>query len=524
MSKKAVIITVVSLAVAGAGIFGGIMAYRNYQNNNLTAETQVVSNLNSYFGENGMSSSGILTNDFSQEVYALEDKKILEVFVEEGQTVSAGDPLISYDMTMSQLELEMKELDVSTSNSKIEAAKKQLEKLKRTKPVSPRPAATPEPEPPEVPEEPEEPQVPEKTGEAYNFIQRGAKPNDGKGTEDDPYVYLCTPECYVLGEFINDLSANKKRPIYVSLEIHKDNKLTDRLLSAWEIGGDNGFPQMAEDSRWSVKTKSQLIEVEEPEVPDVPEPEVPDVPEPEEPEGYTSEKLSKMIKEKEQEIRDLDLQKRKEELELEQMKKVSNDGVVKAEINGVIKNLGEQDNLPTDGSPFLTVAGSEGLYVSGALSELQLGEIKVGQTVYANSWESGKSFEATITEISSYPEENSSAWGEGNPNVSYYPYTAYIEDTEGLRNGEYVDLTMTATMGENRQDQIYIGKAYIREEDGKKYVLKADENNRLVKQYVKTGKTLWQSVEIQAGLTMEDRIAFPYGKAAKEGVKVKEAE
>ncbi len=521
MNKKILIISTASLIIAGTGIFGGIKLYQNYQKNNLQAETQVVSNINSYFGDTGVSSSGVVTNDFSQEVYALEEQKIVEVFVEEGQSVQAGDPLISYDITLAKLELEMKELEAATSSSKLEAAKKALEKLKNTKPVSKTPPPQPTPVVPTVPETPEVPEVPEKTGEAYNFIQLGAQPNEGEGTEEDPYVYLCTPECYVLGEFINSLSANKKKPIYVSLEIHKENKLGERLLSAWEIGGDSGFPQMAGDSRWSVKTKSQMMEEEEPE-----EPEEPEWEEPEwvEPEGYTSEELSKMIKEKEQEIRDLDLQKRKQELELEQMKKLSSDGVIKAEINGVVKNLGEQDNLPTDGSPFLTVAGSEGLYVSGALSEFQLGEIEVGQTVYANSWESGKSFEAKITEISKYPEENSSAWGEGNPNVSYYPYTAYIEDTEGLKNGESVDLTMTATMGEDRMDQIYLEKAYIRDEDGKKYVLKADENNRLVKQYVKTGKMVWQSVEILSGLTMEDRIAFPYGKTAKEGVKVEETE
>ena len=212
------------------------------------------------------------------------------------------------------------------------------------------------------------------------------------------------------------------------------------------------------------------MEEEEPEFIDIPEePEVPDIPEPVEPEGYTSEQLSEMIKEKEQEIRDLDLQGRKLELELEQMKKVTSDGIVKAEINGVVKNLADKDNPPADGSPFLTVTGSEGLYVSGALSELQLGEIEVGQTVYANSWESGMSFEATITEISNYPETNSNAWGEGNPNVSYYPYTAYIENTEGLRNGEYVDLTMTSRMGEDQSNQIYLEKAYVREEDGKMY-------------------------------------------------------
>ena len=47
---------------------------------------------------------------------------------------------------------------------------------------------------------------------------------------------------------------------------------------------------------------------EEPEEPDIIEPEEPDIiepEEPEEPEGYTAEELSSMIKEKEEEIRDL---------------------------------------------------------------------------------------------------------------------------------------------------------------------------------------------------------------------------
>ena len=195
--------------------------------------------------------------------------------------------------------------------------------------------------------------------------------------------------------------------------------------------------------------------------------------------------------------------------------------MVKASINGIVNGVADKDDPPS-GEPFLTVAGSEGLYVSGSLSELQLEEIQVGQKVYANSWESGQNFEAEITEISSYPLESSNAWGEGNPNVSFYPYTAYIEDTEGLRNGEYVDLTMAASQ---ESDGIYLDKAYVREEDGRKYVLKADENDRLVKQYIQTGRTIWgQAVEILSGLTLEDRIAFPYGKTAKEGVKVAESE
>lgn len=532
MSKKAVIISLISVCAVSGAIYGGIKLYQDYQFNSLTAEVQSVSNLNMYYGGSEMSSSGMLTNDYSQEVYPLEDKNILEVFVEEGQTVEAGDPLISYDMTLANLELEMKELDVATTAGKIQAARQELENLKKIKPIQPKPEQpeTPsEPVVPDVPEEPEEPPKPEKNGEAFNFITLESKPNKGKGTEEDPYVYLCMPDCYVLGEFINNLSRNEKKPVYVSLEIHKKNTLKGKLLSRWEINGKSGFPMMADDSRWSVSSKSQIVEeeIEEPEIPEEPEePDVPEVPESEEEEeeGYTAQELADRIKEKENEIRDLDLEKRQGELELEQMKKMSSDGIIKAEINGIVKDLSELDNLPVDGSPILTVAGSEGLYVKGYLSELQLEDIEVGQTVYAYSWESGNNFEASITEISSYPSTSYESWGEGNPNVSYYPYTAYIENTEGLHNGEYVDLTMTPNNAGQQSDSIYIEKAYVRQEDNRKYVMKEDKNHCLVKQYVKTGKTAYGSVEILSGLTMEDKIAFPYGKNAKEGVKVESTE
>ena len=49
----------------------------------------------------------------------------------------------------------------------------------------------------------------------------------------------------------------------------------------------------------------------------------------------------------------------------------------------------------------------------------------------------------------------------------------------------------------------------------------ADENGRLKKQAVKTGKIYYGSYqEILDGLTMDDLIAFPYGKNVREGVKV----
>ena len=72
---------------------------------------------------------------------------------------------------------------------------------------------------------------------------------------------------------------------------------------------------------------------------------------------------------------------------------------------------------------------------------------------------------------------------------------------------------------------IYLDKAYVRQEDGKSYVMIADESDHLKKQYVVTGKTVYgTAVEIKSGLTEDDRIAFPYGKTAVEGAAVTEDE
>ena len=515
MSKKKIIIIIISLVVAAALVTGGFFTYRWYRSENTMVEVFPVSNLNWWYSGDEMSSYGMVTNDLSQDVYFLENQTIEEIFVSEGDTVSVGDPLISYDMTMSNLQLEMKQLDIDTYNNKIVAAQKELERLRNTTPIPD--TTVSDPVVPDTPAEPEIPQATEKTGDAYNYISSISVPNKGTGTIDDPYVFLCTPECYVLGEYLNSLSADGSNPVFVTFEIHQDNTFEGELLAVWNVSGNSGLPQMAEESKWAVSTKSEIHEPSD----NAPIDE-PSVVEPEVPQGYTARELERMISEKEREIRDLNLNKRRAELELEQMKKVSENGVVTATVNGTVKKVGDIENPPTDGSPFLTVSGSDGLYVQGSLSELMLGKVEVGQTVYANSWESGMSFEATITEISNYPQENNSFWGDGNPNVSYYPYTAYIENTEGLQNGEYVDLTMTSN--EDNSNSIYLQKAYVREENGRSYVLKADENGRLVKQYVVTGKTLWgQAIEIVSGLTMEDQIAFPYGKDAREGAKIKES-
>ena len=65
---------------------------------------------------------------------------------------------------------------------------------------------------------------------------------------------------------------------------------------------------------------------------------------------------------------------------------------------------------------------------------------------------------------------------------------------------------------------------YIRKENGQSYVYIKGEDGLLKKQYVRTGKTLYGStIEVKEGLSIDDAIAFPYGKNVKEGAKTKVA-
>ena len=166
-----------------------------------------------------------------------------------------------------------------------------------------------------------------------------------------------------------------------------------------------------------------------------------------------------------------------------------------------------------------------GMYIKGEISELMLDQFEIGQQISANSWSNGMTYSASITEISEYPVTERMGYSEGNPNVSYYSFLAYIEDPEGLTNGDSLELTMTPVNTEEDLNAIYLEKAYVRQENGQSYVLKVGKDNRLVKQYVLTGKTVYgSSIEIKAGLSESDRIAFPYGKTAKEGVKAVETD
>ena len=237
---------------------------------------------------------------------------------------------------------------------------------------------------------------------------------------------------------------------------------------------------------------------------------------------YTKDELAAAKEEQQDRIRDLELDKKETELKIEAGQKAMAEGQVKAAMDGVVRTAGDPLNPPTDGSAFLTVTGTEGLYVRGGISELMLDQIHVGDSVSVLSWESGEMFQAVIKSISPYPDTSGMFGGyyDGS-SASTYPFTAVIEGgSRNLSNMEWVQIQLRG-QSMNQKDGLFLWKAFIRDENGRKYVWKMGEDERLHKQYIEAGTLSNDAYEVLSGLTEDDYVAFPYGKAVKEGARTK---
>lgn len=579
MKLKKVMLVLLSIALVAGATAGAVTLYKNYKKEKTIAGVLSVSELCwEYYGE-AETSYGMLTNDSAQEIYLDDDVKVETVYVQQGDKVAVGDALLKYDTSEVEAEIERKEIELDNIKTELEKAKHELTVLQQTTPVNKdRPQVsssfwdddTEESEVVETETEELEAALSEKDEKderIYNYLtDESVAYNAGEadGSLDNPYIFYVNEDAYAYGSFYNAMrpteeengsyfiiavcakDENGKMLLGVSqedlerveqiIEEEGDNlsneekeqmraEVMDTLVPQLDasvsknkvtINGNSLPTEYDDDRRWYIFSGE---EVEEGSLEEWIE-EVEEAEEWEEPEGYSAKELAQAITEKEKEIKKIDIERRTLELTLNSLKEATEEGVVYAKVDGFVKTVGDAESF-TNGEVFMVVTEDEGLYVSGTVSELLLDRVQPGTVVIANSWETGYTFDAVVTEVSEYPTAES-AWGEGNPNVSYYEYTAFIEDSSDLKNGEYVDLMIEA----EQEDALYIEKAYVRQEDGKSYVMIADADGYLKKQYVITGKTIYDgsAIEIKAGLSEEDMIAFPYGDGEVEGAKTTEEE
>lgn len=595
-AKKRLILSSAAIVLA-AGLGVGGWLFWQYRNDQKTVEVQPVSYLStSYWGDTAQS-SGTITSDYIQELYPDSSKTITDVFVTEGQEVSIGDPLLQYDKTKLELDVEAKDVAIKETELKIDNAQNQLKKLQNTKPIAtpkpekatptpkptkPTPTPEPEPEPTPAPTPTPEPTTTPADVTLYSQLDVDAVPYAGSGTTDDPYIFLCTDDCTMTkgflsllfglgtetegdggqestdgeiadgdvtgeeltggetgdGEITGDETGDGEdggqeeesqsqlaTPFAAIFEVREDNSNYGELIASFKLDGTQlsanfqNFPQF--DGSQTVESVAEAFEARAKATPSpTPNPNNYDDM------GYTSSQLKELIAEKRQEIKNYQYELKQNKLDLEKARLALKNSTVLSTVDGVVRTLTDLDTAAASNQPFLVVTGAEQYYVTGVLSEGLLGSVQPGDTVTVNSWENGMTYSAQVVSISDYPLEAGSNYyyGSGNPNSSSYEFVAVLgaeNDTSTLRNGMYVDLTLSVQEGVEADGGLYLDKAYLREDEGGSYVMKVSRENRLEKAYVSTGKTIYSGsyVEIRSGLTTEDYIAFPYGTDVKDGVR-----
>lgn len=574
--KKGIIITSIC-----AFTLVGIKFYLNSTNK---IDVNSVSTLNTGYWDNPSTSTGFVFNSDTQSVLYDASKTITQVFVQEGQQVNAGDPLLSYDLTTLQSAVDTSQLDVEKAQNAITLAEHELKKLLNTTPI------------PDVVEEPEIqdhtpaplPGVPAKDGNGFypyvlslsqaekNFTaykiyyasttseapekgpheeaslwkeERETKESNNtcwywiEYTYTDGSTNAYDPKDVV--EYYSDkqqipnkeifLAGTKQNPYVFKLsekqgfvygKLFLDNANLNQYLRFDVYTNDGEI-----DSSWLVRcdkftTKQSMNEGDMYSVishtkEEQKYVEVEQKPSQDISSGYTEIELAKAIRDKKQELKTLDLDLRKAKLSLSENKALLNDGIVRAKRSGIVRNIKDLSNPIQDSSAFLEVATGQGTYIKGSISELMLNQIKVGDTISAYCWTSGETFDAKIQSIDTVPSSNSNYNGSGNPNVSYYGFEAYAKDASKIQAGEYLELTFN--LSSDTTSSIWLSKAYVKQEGNKYYVLK-DVHGKLKKQYVTVGKIVWgDTMEIKDGLSDTDYIAFAYSKNAKEGVKTQKS-
>lgn len=493
--KKRTFIIILVAAVCAGGVYGGYQLYKS----KIIAPVVPVYNIMTEYEGDEMESSAVLTNESSQTVYLTDTGTVEAVYVSEGQQVSAGTPLLKYDASEVAESINEKNIALQQINNDIAITSAQLDKLKATTPIS-------EEQNEDNENKTYQPTGPEKNAQAYRYLKKNAKAYRGEGTEEDPFVYLCTPDCYATSDFLSEMV---EKQWYCVFETRADNKKKGELQSSVSWNGKHLFA-VETGKLYSVRTGAEYIPITENNN-DIPQ------------KGYTKKELRSAISDKEKTLAQLQQSYRQAQMDLKQLQERMNDSVVTATIDGVVKKLVDLDEYE-EGTPFLVVSASDGLYVKGQVSELYLSQLKTGDTVSGTDWMTGTEFTATVEKIEDQPatDRMDYDYGMGNGNVSYYNYYAFIEDTTGLENGDSVSVKLTFA---EENTGIFIEKAYVKSENGVSVIYIQNEDGKLERKKVSTGREAWGSyVEILNGLSEEDYIAFPYADSAREGVKCKETD
>ena len=553
--KKGIIIAACAVGVCGA-VWGGLTIARNAQRSDVKVYSVNDFCMTDYWGDTS-STSGMVTTDKIQKVFLSSSQTVNKVWVAEGDSVRKGDKLISYDSTLTQASVEQAKIDYDRQDESLTTAKNELEYLKKAKNKETlkqeldKLNAELDALKKKYDEDPDHPY----NGDApvtEGAIKDYKKTMTVKGADGSDQTVNVLYYSWLSTSRLNDskvteiltnlatLRADKDHPsldTYVVLVQryedkvggYVDNTVGLVITETYTAGDDTAVPAVPESRSVSFSVRSDLPEFEDTE------------------RKYDDaaikrlqqkinlanmylensmeqKDLAKAIVDKAQEVKEKEVNQRLAKLSLDKKTKELGDGNVYAEFDGTVKAVRNADEAYNNSEAVIELSGGGGYYVTGSLSEMELGSVKVGDTVSISSWMTGAACEGTIVSIDDYPTTSGNSWGDGNRNVSYYPFKVFVEEDASLQANDYVDIQYQKAGTQEQGSILYLQSWFIRTDNGKSYVMARGEDGRLEQRWVQTGRDLWGSyTQIRGGLTTDDYLAFPYGRDVVEGARTVEA-
>lgn len=548
--KKGIIAAACVVGVCGA-VWGGLTIARNAQRGDVNVYAVNECAMTDYWGDTS-NTSGMVTTDKLQKIYISQSQTVKKVWVKEGDSVKKGTALVSYDSTLTQATVERAKIDYDRQTENLEVMKNELELLKKAKNKE-----TLEAEKTKLEAELQA-EISRLDGAGGYDPEKAVEPGlvtpmaEGSGNSKDKpiYYYWLTDEPLsdkVLRNLLHGTEINRATPMdktptvstYLVLVSRDKDKMggmpTSRGLLITETFTPNSTEQPVEGAPISGTVSISFRFCDLPEYID-PE------------RTYDSDKykeltrkiaqiqelldasmtqleINKAILEKAQAVKEQEVNLKVAKLKLDKKLAELGDGNVYAEFDGTVKAVRDPDEAYNNSEAVVELSGGGGYYVTGTLSEMDLGSVQVGDSVSISSWMTGAACEGTIVSIDDYPTSNGNNWGDGNSNVSYYPFKVFVTEDANLQPNDYVDIQYQKdTSAEESGSSLYLQSMFIRTDNGKSYVMARGEDGRLEQRWVQTGRDLWGSyTQIRGGLTIDDYVAFPYGRDVVEGAHTQEA-
>lgn len=446
-------------------------------------------------------SDGTVKADRIQTVYLSDTQEITEIAVKEGDTVKKGDVLLSYDTALTTLSLDKKRLEAEKLKLQLQEAWGELQKIRGMVPANP--------------VQPEEPT--EDTGspltEPYQLISDQAA--DGSDVEKAVI-------CWIRGDLalnedvfaaLLDTPEAQDDPLPAAPLPDREGYFVLKVTEGDMSKGGTLIWQGIHVSRVNEKYAFRLFDASGIPDPSIPEEEPNTTPD----SGYTAAEIAQMSREQEKVIRELEFQVKMAEADYKIAEAEASDGKVYAQFDGAVVSLITPEEARNSAQPLMKVTGGGGYYVEGTIGEFDRDTVEIGQEVTVNNWETGTAVTGTIQSVGNTPVENAYGYyGEGNPNVTQYSFTVFVDGNEDLMENGYVSISFAPAASPD--NGVYVENAFLRTEQGKSFVFALGGDGKLEKRYVRTGKSLYgYYTQVLSGITQSDCLAFPYGKHVVEG-------